>query len=279
MATSRSSSAQSVSGPSPSRDAGGHGQSDLEFHDDSKLTLAEYHAASKARSSHEGQEEKVVLVCCKYNCGPPQPWANGFKANKSAAWVCKPCYNAQQALANACRKDPQAKEGMLEMQAKDPEQWAAKVRSLRIASAAGSPEWAKEVKLRKVKMHECIRDVSQFVTVKTVGGTKWLTRSAWAQYQVKHYGADLGPSLKKFDDLAKDPAKEKMHLTGDQLRLPVMKAPETAVVCDKKDPQSSCNSAILPCMSSKKDRKKCKVIEVLLYLQMRGVFQFEISTD
>ena len=124
------------------QDAAGHGQSqsDLDFQEQANLTLAEFAAnvsGSTAGPGNPGQEEEVVLVCCKYNCGPPQPVANGFKANKHAAWVCKPCYNAQQALASACRKDPGAKEGMLAMQSQDPEQWVAKVRSLRIAVAPG----------------------------------------------------------------------------------------------------------------------------------------------
>ena len=230
MATSRSSSAQSVSGPTnPGQDVGGHGQSDVDFHEDmAKATLAELATGPSARPSNPGQEEEVVLMCCKYQCGPPQPAANGFRANRHAAWVCKPCYNAQQALANACRKDEQAKVGMLEMQAKDPEQWAAKVRSLRIAAAPGQTGVANKA-VRKAKMHECVREVGQFVTVKTVGGTKWLTRTAWAHYMVKHYGQDFNESLAKFDVRAKDAGVDKMQVPGEPIRVPVMMAPETVV--------------------------------------------------
>ena len=176
-------------------------------------------------------------MCCKYQCGPPQPAANGFRANRHAAWVCKPCYNAQQALANACRKDEQAKVGMLEMQAKDPEQWAAKVRSLRIAAGPGQTGVANKA-VRKAKMHECVREVGQFVTVKTVGGTKWLTRTAWAHYMVKHYGQDFNESLAKFDERAKDAGVDKMQVPGEPIRVPVMKAPETVVEHEHFRPKS-----------------------------------------
>ena len=98
-------------------------------------------------------------MCCKYNCGPPQPVANGFKANKHAAWVCKPCYNAQQALANACRKDSAAKEGMLAMQGQGPEQWASLVRSCRIATTLGETGVANAA-ARKAKVHEMVKEVA-----------------------------------------------------------------------------------------------------------------------
>ena len=168
-----------------------------------------------------------MLCSCKYNCGPPQPEANGFRANKHAAWQCKPCYNSAKALAIACRNSREARDGLAKLQAEDHEQWASMVRSCRIATTPGETGVGRAA--RKAKVHEMVKEVAQFVTVKTVGGTKWLTRSAWAKYMVKHYDLDYEAQLKKFDEMANDPTKTKMKVAGDQIRLPVMKAPETVV--------------------------------------------------
>ena len=84
----------------------------------SSVSLNDVQMVSPALDEASGSSRQP-LGQCQFDCGPPRPLSEMYRANWKALPMCRPCYNAKRALVSAAAKDPQARLALNKLQSQD----------------------------------------------------------------------------------------------------------------------------------------------------------------
>ena len=172
----------------------------------------------------------VKWARCMYDCGPPRPLTELFRSNPRANPQCHPCHNAARAIKAMASKSEGAKAALAKLQSEDPELWKAKVRGCRIvdfgaSGSAGQPGVA-NVSLRRQQISNFLVSLTQVLGVEDRGGVKWLKESEFLTRMVNKERMTEEEAKALWDKKASESGV--MQIPGDDVRVPVIKAPETS---------------------------------------------------
>ena len=197
-------------------------------------------------AQQEVRDTPKIKARCMFECGPSRPLEELFRSNPRASPMCHPCYNAMRALKAVASKTEGQKAAWLGLQEKDPEQWKARVRACRISdlteSAFGAPGLA-TVGQRRSLIHTTLTSLTQTVGVEETGGVTWMKKSEFIRHQVSNDEATVEDAEAIWASKASEPGV--MNMPGDEVRVPVMKMPETVVYRKREFSKTVTSSASL----------------------------------
>ena len=187
-----------------------------------------------------GQAADSSFVWCVFDCAPvPQHKSRCVNTATPAnpRWMCSPCNAARKALDYAHKSaSAEQRAALSNLKRTDGEQYKAKVRSLRVRTAADPPGCSSGVldnHARKVSIQALLRtEVSQSASVQSTQTRTWMTKKVFLAYARFTLGEELGTHEEReaywAETLANPSVKRKG--SGDSLAVYVDKGTEYVAV-------------------------------------------------